>query len=135
MEEKFNEIRKSGRLLYTVLRGSHLYNLATEKSDMDYSSIYLCEPKELLGLGFDYVEQLSDARHDNTWFEVGCYLKLLLKSNPTVMEYLFAPKSNIIGDVHPMFIPILENKNEFISKQLFNPLFGYAKQQLNKCKG
>ena len=135
MEEKFNEIRKSGRLLYTVLRGSHLYNLATEKSDMDYSSIYLCEPKEILGLGFDYVDQLSDAKHDNTWFEVGCYLKLLLKSNPTVMEYLFAPKSNIIGDVHPMFIPILENKNEFISKQLFNPLFGYAKQQLNKCKG
>ena len=32
-------------------------------------------------------------------------------------------------------MPILANKKEFLSKQLFNPLFGYAKQQLNKCKG
>ena len=133
--EKFEKIRNDGRLLYHVLRGSHLYNLATETSDYDYSGIYLCEPKELVGLGFDYVDQISDNRHDNTWYEVGAYLKLLLKSNPTVMEFLFAPKENIVGDVHPLFMPILGNRNEFISKQLFNPLFGYAKQQLNKCKG
>lgn len=135
MNTNFDKIRNDGRLMYHILRGSHLYNLATEKSDEDYAGIYLCEPKEILGLGFDYKDQVSDAKHDNTWYEVGTYLKLLLKSNPTVMEYLFAPKDKIIGEVHPLFMPILENKNEFISKQLFNPLFGYAKQQLNKCKG
>ena len=135
MNTNFDLIRNEGRLLYHVLRGSHAYNLATEKSDEDYSAVYLCNPKELLGLGFDYKDQLSDAKHDNTWFEVGCYLKLLLKSNPTVMEYLFVPERCIVGDIHPMFMPILANKKEFLSKQLFNPLFGYAKQQLNKCKG
>lgn len=135
MNTNFDKIRNDGRLMYHILRGSHLYNLATEKSDEDYAGIYLCEPKEILGLGFDYKDQVSDAKHDNTWYEVGTYLKLLLKSNPTVMEYLFAPKDKIIGEIHPLFIPILENRNEFISKQLFNPLFGYAKQQLNKCRG
>lgn len=135
MNTNFNKIRNDGRLMYHILRGSHLYNLATEKSDEDYAGIYLCEPKEILGLGFDYKDQVSDAKHDNTWYEVGTYLKLLLKSNPTVMEYLFAPKDKIIGEIHPLFIPIIENRNEFISKQLFNPLFGYAKQQLNKCRG
>lgn len=135
MNNKFDTIKNNGRLMYHILRGSHLYNLATEKSDEDYAGIFLCEPKELLGLGFDYVDQVSDAKHDNTWYEIGTYLKLLLKSNPTVMEYLFAPKDKIVGDVHPLFIPILENRNEFISKQLFNPLFGYAKQQLKKCSG
>lgn len=135
MNTNFDLIKNEGRVLYHVLRGSHAYNLATETSDEDYSAVYLCNPKELLGLGFDYKDQVSDAKHDNTWFEVGCYLKLLLKSNPTVMEYLFVPERCIVGDIHPMFMPILENKKEFLSKQLFNPLFGYAKQQLNKCRG
>lgn len=135
MNTNFDKIRNDGRLMYHVLRGSHAYNLATEKSDEDYSAVYLCEPKEILGLGFDYKDQLSDAKHDNTWFEIGCYLKLLLKSNPTVMEYLFVPKRCIVSEIHPLFMPILENKEQFLSKQLFNPLFGYAKQQLNKCKG
>ena len=131
----FETIKNEGRLLYHVLRGSHAYNLNTEKSDMDYSAVYLCQPKELIGLGFDYVDEVSDKKHDNTWYEIGKYLKLLLKSNPTVMEYLFVPKRCIVGEVHPLFMPILENRNEFLSKQLFNPLFGYAKQQLIKCKG
>ena len=135
MNTNFDLIKNEGRVLYHVLRGSHAYNLATETSDEDYSAVYLCNPKELLGLGFDYKDQVSDAKHDNTWFEVGCYLKLLLKSNPTVMEYLFVPERCIVSDIHPMFIPILENRKEFLSKQLFNPLFGYAKQQLNKCRG
>ena len=135
MNTNFDLIKNEGRVLYHVLRGSHAYNLATETSDEDYSAVYLCNPKELLGLGFDYKDQVSDAKHDNTWFEVGCYLKLLLKSNPTVMEYLFVPERCIVGDIHPMFMPILENRKEFLSKQLFNPLFGYAKQQLNKCRG
>ena len=135
MNTNFETIKNEGRVLYHVLRGSHAYNLNTEKSDEDYSAVFLCNPQELLGLGFDYKDQVSDAKHDNTWFEIGCYLKLLLKSNPTVMEYLFVPKRCIVGDIHPMFIPILENRKEFLSKQLFNPLFGYAKQQLNKCRG
>lgn len=135
MNNNFETIKNEGRVMYHVLRGSHAYNLATEKSDYDYSAVYLCEPKELLGLGFDYKDQVSDAKHDNTWFEIGCYLKLLLKSNPTVMEYLFVPERCIVDKVHPLFMPILENKKEFLSKQLFNPLFGYAKQQLNKCRG
>ena len=89
MKNNFDKIRNEGRLLYHIRRGSHMYNLATEKSDEDFSGIYLCNPKELVGLGFDYVDQVSDAKHDNTWYEIGTYLKLVLKSNPTVMEYLF----------------------------------------------
>ena len=135
MKNNFDKIRNEGRLLYHIRRGSHMYNLATEKSDEDFSGIYLCNPKELVGLGFDYVDQVSDAKHDNTWYEIGTYLKLVLKSNPTVMEYLFCPQKHIIGEVSSLMKPILENRNEFLSKQLFNPLFGYAKQQLNKCKG
>lgn len=135
MQDSFDSIRKEGRLLYNIVRGSHLYNLNTEKSDVDYGGVFICKPNSLLGLGFDYNSQVSDVKHDNTWYEIGNFLHLLIKSNPTIIEYLFAPKDKIIGDVHPLFMPILDSKEEFITKQLFNPLFGYAVQQIKKAKG
>lgn len=135
MNANFDLIKNDGRLLYQYIRGSHAYGLNIETSDVDTSGVYICKPNELLGLGFDYKDQVSDSKHDNTWFEIGNYCKLLLKSNPTVMESLFMPDDMIIGDINPLFMPILENKNEFITKDLFNPLFGYGKSQIQKAKG
>lgn len=135
MLNNFEQIKKDGRLLYNYIRGSHAYGLNVETSDVDTSGVYICKTNELLGLGLDYKDQVSDAKHDNTWFEIGNYLKLLLKSNPTIMESLFIPNNLILGDIDPMFKPILENKNEFISKDLFNPLFGYSKSQIQKARG
>lgn len=135
MINNFEQIKNDGRLLYNYIRGSHAYGLNVETSDIDTSGVYICKPNEILGLGFDYKDQVSDAKHDNVWFEIGNYLRLLLKSNPTIMESLFIPDELIIGDVNPLFKPILENKNEFISKDLFNPLFGYGKSQIQKAKG
>jgi predicted nucleotidyltransferase len=135
MGNNFEQIKNDGRLLYNYIRGSHAYGLNVETSDIDTSGVYICKPNEILGLGFDYKDQVSDAKHDNVWFEIGNYLRLLLKSNPTIMESLFIPDKLIIGDVNPLFKPILENKNEFISKDLFNPLFGYGKSQIQKAKG
>lgn len=133
--DAFNEIRKNGRLLYEYVRGSHLYGLNVETSDIDTSGVFICSPNELLGLGFDYKEQVSDERHDNTWYEIGNYLKLLLKSNPTALESLFVPKNKIIGEVHPFMQTILDNKNEFVTKDCFAPLFGYAREQIRKARG
>ena len=130
-----DELREKGWIAYEFIRGSHAYGLNVETSDIDTSGVYICKPNEVLGLGNDYKEQVSDSKHDNVWFEIGNYLKLLLKSNPTVMESLFIPKEMIIGEIHPLFKPILENKNEFITKQLFNPLFGYGKSQIEKASG
>lgn len=133
--DTFDDIRKEGRLLYEYIRGSHLYGLNVETSDIDTSGVFICTPNELLGLGFDYNEQISDERHDNTWYEIGNYLKLLLKSNPTALESLFVPNDKIIGDIHPFMQIILENKNEFITKDCFTPLFGYAREQIKKARG
>lgn len=138
--DNFDIVKKENRLLYQVIRGSELYNLVqydkdgNRLSDVDYGGVFMCNPNSLIGLGHDYKQEISDSKHDTTWYEIGFYLKLLLKSNPTVMETLFAPKDKIVGDVHPLMMPILENRDEFISKGMFNPLFGYALSQLKKCK-
>lgn len=136
MNENFDLVRKDGRLLYEYIRGSHLYNLHTVDSDTDTSGVYICTPNELLGMNnMGYKPQISDSKHDNTWFEIGEYARLLLKSNPTVLESLFIPKDKIIGNVHPFMQMFLDNKDEFISKQCFMPFYGYAASQIEKARG
>ncbi len=135
MKDSFEQIRKEGRLLYEYIRGSHLYGLNVETSDVDTSGIFICKPNDILGLGFTYQPQISDEKHDTTWFEIGNYLSLLIKSNPTVLESLFVPKDKIIGDVHPFMQVILDNRDEFITKECFKPLFGYAREQIRKARG
>lgn len=131
---KFDEIRKDGRLLYEYVRGSHLYGLNTPQSDVDTSGVYICRPDDLLGI-FGYEPQVSDARHDNTWFEIGELIRLVMKSNPTMLEALFVPEDKIIGEVSPIMRLVLENRDRFISKQCFNPFYGYAKSQIEKARG
>ena len=40
-------------------------------------------------------------KHDNVWYELENWLRLLLKSNRTMLESLFIPQDKIIGEVHP----------------------------------
>ena len=80
----FDKIKSDGRLLYEYIRGSHLYGLNNEYSDVDTGGVFICTEEELLGC-FGYKPQVSDSRQDNTWYEVGELVRLLLKSNPTMV--------------------------------------------------
>jgi predicted nucleotidyltransferase len=130
----FDIIRNDGRLLYEYIRGSHLYGLNNEDSDVDTSGVFVCTRDELFGC-FGYKSQVTDSRHDNTWFEIGELIRLLLKSNPTVMESLFVPMEKVLGNIHPLMQMVIDNREQFISKQCFNPFFGYAKSQIEKARG
>ena len=130
----FDIIRNDGRLLYEYIRGSHLYGLNNEYSDIDTSGVFVCTRDELFGC-FGYKPQVTDSRHDNTWYEIGELIRLLLKSNPTVMESLFVPKDKVLGEIHPLMQMVIDNREQFISKQCFNPFFGYAKSQIEKARG
>ena len=133
--ETFEKIINEQRLLYSYIRGSHLYNLATESSDIDTSAVYIATHDSLLGIGVDYKAQTSDSRHDNTWFEIGELMRLLLKSNPTVLESLFVPEDKMITKPSPILDDLFANRNEFITKQCFMPFIGYAVQQIKKARG
>ena len=133
--ESFKKIQDEKRLLYSYVRGSHLYGLNNEDSDLDTSGIFISSHESLLGLGGDYKDQVSDAKHDTTWFEVGELARLLLKSNPTILESLFVPESKIITKPSPLLDEFFANKNEFITKQCFMPFVGYAYQQIHKARG
>lgn len=135
MKDTFQTITDDKRLAYEYIRGSHLYNLQNESSDIDTSGVFIAPKNSLIGLGFDYQAQVSDERHDTTWFEVGDFCNLLLKSNPTVLEALFVPESKIITPPSDIIMPLFENRDQFITKQCFNPFIGYAKEQIKKARG
>ena len=130
----FEKIRNDGRLLYEYIRGSHLYGLNNDDSDVDTGGVYICTKEELLGC-YGYKSQVSDSRNDNTWHEVGEMMRLLLKSNPTMLECLFVPGEMVLGSVHPLMQMVLDHQEQFISKQCFHPFFGYAKSQIEKARG
>ena len=130
----FDTIRNDGRLLYEYIRGSHLYGLNTPDSDVDTSGVFISTKEQLLGC-FGYKPQVSDTRHDTTWFEVGELVRLLLKSNPTVLESLFIPEDKMLVKPSPLLDDLFANKNEFITKQCFNPFIGYAIDQIKKARG
>ena len=130
-----DELRNSGLIAYEYKRGSHMYHLNTETSDEDFGGVFFCPKKMLLGLRGRYEEQVSDSKSDVVFYEFGRWLELLLKSNPTVLEGLFAPEDCIVGEVHPAVRKILDNRELFLSKECFKTFYGYAVSQISKARG
>ena len=98
----FEDIEKEGLLLYKYQRGSMAQGTFIEgKSDIDTCSVYMAHPDQLLGLGLDYQDEISDKKHDNVAWEFNKFMRLLLKSNPTVLEALFVDDEFVLYE-HPI---------------------------------
>ena len=135
MKDTFQTIIDDKRLLFEHVAGSTLYNLNISDSDVDTRGLYIAPKEQLFGLGLDYQDQVSDERNDNTWYELGKFCNLLLKSNPTVLETLFVPEDKIITTPSEIIKPLLENRNQFITKKCFKPFVEYAYAQIRKARG
>lgn len=130
------EIENKG-LAYKFIRGSHLYgtNLPDGQSDVDFGGVYIIDNETLMGLPEYYEPQISDEKHDTTYYELGRWVELLMKANPNALESLFAPDEFIIGDIHPAVQLIKDNRDLFVTKECFNSLYGYGKSQIAKARG
>lgn len=134
MKLTFEDIENKGLLLYKYIRGSQLYGTCTTESDVDYGGIFICPNEQLLDLGFDYQNEISDEKHDVCWWELGKFMKLLLSSNPTVLEALFVPDEFVLFE-HPIITELKRHKNKFITKQCFKSLGSYSCSQIEKSAG
>lgn len=130
----FENIEKNNLLLYRYIRGSQCQGTATEKSDIDEGGVYICPPEQLLDLGYNYQEQISNNTNDIVWYEFNKYIKLLLSSNPTILESLFIDDKFVIYE-HPIITELKKHKYEFITKQCFKSFIGYSYEQINKAQG
>lgn len=123
-----------GKVLYLYLRGSHCQGTNTETSDEDYGGLYITKTDNMLDLHFKYKEQYLDDKNDVCIQEIGKFAALTLKSNPTVLESLFVDDEFVIYE-HPVITELKKNRDKFLSKQCFNPFYGYAVSQISKASG
>ena len=123
------------KLAYKFVRGSTLYNTNIETSDVDYGGVFILPNEKLIGLPNFYQDQVSDEKHDTTYYEFNRWVELLMKANPNALESLFVPTDKVIGDIHPAVQLIIDNRDMFLTKECFKSLSGYAYAQIQKCRG
>lgn len=130
----FETLKRDNRLLYHYIRGSHLYGLNIETSDVDTSAVFNAPPQTYIGLKLGYKDYISDSKHDNTCYELLKWVHGLTTSNPTMLESLFVPQDKILYN-NGLLNVFFENKDLFLTKQIYNPVLGYAVSQIQKCMG
>lgn len=123
------------KLAYKFVRGSTLYNTNIETSDVDYGGVFILPNERLIGLSDFYQDQVSDEKHDTTYYEFNRWVELLMKANPNALESLFVPTDKVIGNIHPAVQLIIDNRDMFLTKECFKSLSGYAYAQIQKCRG
>lgn len=130
----FSEIREQGDLLYETVRGSTLFGLATEHSDVDTFGLFIARPEELMGTRLRYSPKVNSEKNDDSWDELEKFVIELGKSNPNALEALFTPPKFILH-LNPVIQPLLDIRESLITKECFRSFRGYAKSQINKMTG
>src|SRR5687768_1695702 len=86
-ETKNNQIQ-----ILRCIVGSTAHGLANENSDIDYRGVFVVPTSDLLSIG-GVTQQTSwiEGQVDDTSWEIGHFLKMATKCNPTVLEVFLAP--------------------------------------------
>jgi len=118
-------------IIFKVKVGSHAYGTNIQGSDEDFKGVYLQDPIDVLNNG--YREQVEVSK-DETYYELRRFIDLCCTGNPTMLEILFSPEDCIIYK-DPVFQPLIENRQKFLSKSCKYSFGGYAYSQIEKAKG
>lgn len=119
--------------IYECIVGSHAYGTNIEGSDIDIKGIYQQTLIEVAGIG-TYQEQINIDK-DTTYYEIKRFLELLSTSNPTALEMLYVD-NKFVKYISPDFKSlIVDNRQLFLTKNIFKSFGGYAVSQIQKAKG
>lgn len=122
--------------LFTVYVGSVAHGIATPSSDLDVRSVSLTDTRDLLALS-STIEQApihSDrGLGDVVDYELGHFLKLATKSNPSVLDVFVAPLEGVSSQdayrVRALFDSV------WSSRGVENAFCGYILSQRSKLSG
>jgi len=81
------------KLILKCLVGSRAHGLHTLESDFDYRGVYVEPTQKILSLGYKYKGSgWFEGKEDQTMYEIGHFLHLALKCNPSILEVFMAPR-------------------------------------------
>lgn len=118
-------------VLLKALVGSRAHGLHSEDSDYDYRGVYALPTSEILSLGYKYSgTSWIEGDIDDTSYEIGHFLQLCTKANPSVLEVLVSKQTPInteLANEMRELLPFMYNP-----KDAFNAFSGYSKNQQKK---
>jgi predicted nucleotidyltransferase len=118
------------RVIFRCVIGSRAYGLETEDSDTDRRGIYL-PPAELHWSLYGVPDQLENDATQEVYWELQKFVILALKSNPNVLECLYSP---IVETCTPLAQRMLDIRQSFLSKLVFQTYSGYVASQFKKMQ-
>ena len=116
--------------LFRCIVGSQAHGLATPESDTDTRGVFVVRTKDILSLGGHYDEtRWIEGNDDDCMWEVGKFLLMATKCNPTVLETFLSPiqSSSIYGDKIREAFEWVWNSND-----VMNAFIGYGLNQRKK---
>ncbi|QFG12286.1 Nucleotidyl transferase [Arthrobacter phage Racecar] len=123
-------------IVLQAVTGSKAYGLDHEKSDTDRMGIFVADTIDVAGLNWTQAdESWSDAGptgDDTTLHEIGKFLKLALKCNPTLIELMWMNHYEILT---PLGRGIIDIRDAILySKGIRDHYHGYAYSQLARVR-
>lgn len=114
-----------------VLVGSRAHGLHTPESDYDYRGVYVEDTSKILSIGHKYkgTHWVEGEDSDNTAYEIGHFLQLAIKSNPSILEVFVGPVVEATDEgiaLRSMF-PHIWNTTDMV-----NAFIGYSTNQRQK---
>lgn len=131
-------IRYSMKQILKVIVGSQAHGLASENSDFDYRGVFVIPTAELLKIGGENTKTTSwiEGKEDDTSWEIGKFLLMATKCNPTVLETFLAPIAPVTPELILMREWAEELRNLFPyvwnSTDVMNAFVGYGINQRKK---
>ena len=120
----------NSRIIYQCVVGSRSYGLEEENSDTDRKGIFLPSAESHWSLS-GVPDSIKSKENQDIFWEIGKFIELALKGNPTVLECLYSP---IVERATLLAKELLFVKKAFLSKLIFKTYSGFVDSHLKKLK-
>ncbi len=123
-------VREGSIRILQCLVGSHAYGLSTPDSDEDRLGVFVTPTENLLGI-FLPAETVDRRDPDICFHEVGKFIRLALKANPTILELLFVDDYEVLTREGQFLI---DHRDAFLSQRISASYGGYALSQVRRLQ-
>lgn len=122
------EYNLESHIIYKYIVGSRAYGLDVDGSDTDRRGIYVA-PCDMQWSLYGAPDQLEILETEECYWELQRFIVLGLKANPNILECLYSP---MIERVEPLAQELLDIREIFVSKLIYQTYNGYVLSQFQK---
>jgi predicted nucleotidyltransferase len=124
-------------LILCAYYGSTADNTDVYESDVDVLGVYMAPVEYYVGLGrgkYYKGHHKTVDNYDITTYELRKFAHLLIKADPSALGLLWAMKDNYIDPIKPYGRTLIDRREMFLSKRIYNSFVGYAHSLFEQVK-